>query len=106
MYKRQGINRPDVLQRIGRYVVPKGAPDIPGLEIAGEIVGGDVSGSDFKIGDMVCALVQGGGYACLLYTSISSYDNVAAGRFICMIYGCCFNVFKGAGPFACQNLAQ
>lgn len=58
-----GINRPDVLQRIGRYVVPKGAPDIPGLEIAGEIVGGDISGSQFKIGDMVCALVQGGGYA-------------------------------------------
>ncbi|MCZ4053289.1 NAD(P)H-quinone oxidoreductase [Oxalobacter sp. OxGP1] len=58
-----GINRPDVLQRIGRYVVPKGAPDIPGLEIAGEIVGGDLSGSDFKVGDMVCALVQGGGYA-------------------------------------------
>lgn len=58
-----GINRPDVLQRIGRYVVPEGASDIPGLEIAGEIVGGDVSGSDFKIGDMVCVLVQGGGYA-------------------------------------------
>ncbi len=58
-----GINRPDVLQRIGRYVVPKGAPDIPGLEIAGEIIGGDVSGSQFNIGDMVCALVQGGGYA-------------------------------------------
>lgn len=58
-----GINRPDVLQRIGRYVVPKGAPDIPGLEIAGEIIGGDVSGSQFRIGDMVCALVQGGGYA-------------------------------------------
>lgn len=45
-----GINRPDVLQRIGRYVVPKGAPDIPGLEIAGEIIGGDVSGSQFRIG--------------------------------------------------------
>ena len=58
-----GINRPDVLQRIGRYIVPKGAPDIPGLEIAGEIVGGDVSGTQFNIGDMVCALVQGGGYA-------------------------------------------
>ena len=58
-----GINRPDVLQRIGRYVVPKGAPDIPGLEIAGEIIGGDVEGSQFKFGDMVCALVQGGGYA-------------------------------------------
>lgn len=52
-----------MLQRIGRYVVPKGAPDIPGLEIAGEIIGGDVSGSQFRIGDMVCALVQGGGYA-------------------------------------------
>lgn len=58
-----GINRPDVLQRIGRYVVPKGAPDIPGLEIAGEIISGDVAGSQFNIGDMVCALVQGGGYA-------------------------------------------
>lgn len=58
-----GLNRPDVLQRIGRYIVPEGASDIPGLEIAGEIVGGDVSDSDFKIGDMVCALVQGGGYA-------------------------------------------
>lgn len=63
VHRPAGINRPDVLQRIGRYVVPKGAPDIPGLEIAGEIIGGDVSGSQFRIGDMVCALVQGGGYA-------------------------------------------
>ncbi len=58
-----GINRPDVLQRIGRYPVPKGATDILGLEIAGEIVGGDLSGSRLKVGDLVCALVQGGGYA-------------------------------------------
>jgi NADPH2:quinone reductase len=58
-----GINRPDVLQRTGNYPVPKGASDLPGLEVAGEIVGGDVAGSPFKIGDMVCALVQGGGYA-------------------------------------------
>lgn len=58
-----GINRPDVLQRIGRYVVPEGASDIPGLEIAGEIVDGDVASSGFDIGDRVCALVQGGGYA-------------------------------------------
>jgi NADPH2:quinone reductase len=58
-----GINRPDVLQRTGNYPVPKGASDLPGLEIAGEIVGGDVAGSTFKQGDMVCALVQGGGYA-------------------------------------------
>ena len=58
-----GINRPDVLQRLGHYPVPPGASDLPGLEVAGEIVGGDLSGSTFQQGDMVCALVQGGGYA-------------------------------------------
>ncbi len=58
-----GINRPDVLQRAGAYPPPKGASDLPGLEVAGEIVGGDVSGTDFKIGDRVCALTPGGGYA-------------------------------------------
>jgi NADPH2:quinone reductase len=58
-----GVNRPDVLQRTGNYPVPPGASDLPGLEVAGEIVDGDVSGSGFKVGDMVCALVQGGGYA-------------------------------------------
>lgn len=58
-----GINRPDVLQRMGHYPVPPGASELPGLEVAGEIVDGDLSGSDFKKGDMVCALVQGGGYA-------------------------------------------
>jgi NADPH2:quinone reductase len=58
-----GINRPDVLQRTGNYPVPPGASDLPGLEIAGEIVDGDLAGSSFKKGDMVCALVQGGGYA-------------------------------------------
>lgn len=58
-----GINRPDVLQRTGNYPVPKGASDLPGLEIAGEVVGGDLEGSGFKLSDMVCCLVQGGGYA-------------------------------------------
>jgi NADPH2:quinone reductase len=58
-----GINRPDVLQRLGHYPVPAGASDLPGLEVAGEIVDGDLSGSQFRQGDMVCALVQGGGYA-------------------------------------------
>src|SRR5438067_3210411 len=58
-----GINRPDVLQRTGNYPVPPGASDLPGLEVAGEIVGGDIEGSGFAKGDMVCALVQGGGYA-------------------------------------------
>lgn len=58
-----GVNRPDVLQRKGMYPPPAGASDLPGLEVAGSIVGGDLSGSAWKIGDQVCALVAGGGYA-------------------------------------------
>jgi NADPH2:quinone reductase len=58
-----GVNRPDVLQRTGNYPVPPGASDLPGLEVAGEIVGGDLGDSGLRLGDMVCALVQGGGYA-------------------------------------------
>ena len=58
-----GINRPDVFQRLGQYPVPPGASDLPGLEVAGEIVAGDLADSGFAKGDMVCALVQGGGYA-------------------------------------------
>ncbi|MGI4719283.1 MAG: NAD(P)H-quinone oxidoreductase [Janthinobacterium lividum] len=58
-----GINRPDVLQRLGKYPVPPGASELPGLEVAGEIVDGDLAGTGFAQGDMVCALVQGGGYA-------------------------------------------
>jgi NADPH:quinone reductase len=58
-----GVNRPDVFQRLGQYPVPPGASDLPGLEVAGEIVDGDLSGSGFEKGDLVCALVQGGGYA-------------------------------------------
>ena len=58
-----GVNRPDVLQRTGNYPVPPGASDIPGLEVAGEIIDGDLDGSGFNKRDMVCALVQGGGYA-------------------------------------------
>jgi len=64
-----GVNRPDVRQRQGTYPPPKGATDIPGLEIAGEVaaVGPDVK--RWKLGDKVCALVVGGGYAqyCLAY---------------------------------------
>ncbi|MFJ2991009.1 NAD(P)H-quinone oxidoreductase [Collimonas sp. NPDC087041] len=58
-----GVNRPDVLQRAGNYPVPAGASPLPGLEIAGEIVDGDFSQTTLKKGDLVCALVQGGGYA-------------------------------------------
>jgi len=55
-----GVNRPDVLQRMGLYAVPPDASDLPGLEIAGEVVSG---GKVFKAGDKVCALAHGGGYA-------------------------------------------
>ena len=58
-----GINRPDVFQRQGNYAPPPGASDIPGLEVAGEIVSGHTDGSPLKVGDQVCALVAGGGYA-------------------------------------------
>lgn len=58
-----GINRPDILQRIGSYAPPFGVSDLPGLEIAGVIVEGDFSNTNLKKGDVVCALVQGGGYA-------------------------------------------
>jgi len=58
-----GVNRPDVFQRMGSYAPPPGASDLPGLEVAGEIVGGDLGDSGFNVGDLVCALVQGGGYA-------------------------------------------
>ncbi len=61
-----GINRPDVLQRTGNYPVPPGASDIPGLEVAGVILSGDekaMAMAGFKVGDRVCALVAGGGYA-------------------------------------------
>jgi NADPH2:quinone reductase len=58
-----GVNRPDVLQRMGLYPMPPGAPSIPGLEIAGEVVAlGDAVGR-WRVGDKVCALVAGGGYA-------------------------------------------
>lgn len=58
-----GINRPDVLQRQGLYPPPKGASDLLGLEVAGKIVARAPGADRFKDGDLVCALVNGGGYA-------------------------------------------
>ncbi len=61
-----GVNRPDVLQRTGNYPVPPGASDIPGLEVAGFIESGDAAAlaeAGLAMGDAVCALVAGGGYA-------------------------------------------
>jgi len=61
-----GINRPDVLQRKGFYAPPPGATDIPGLEVAGVLVDGDaaaMAAAGYQLGQSVCALVAGGGYA-------------------------------------------
>ncbi|MBS3912033.1 MAG: NAD(P)H-quinone oxidoreductase [Hydrogenophaga sp.] len=61
-----GVNRPDVLQRTGNYPVPPGASDIPGLEVAGVVESGDaaaMAAAGLAVGDRVCALVAGGGYA-------------------------------------------
>ncbi len=58
-----GVNRPDVLQRKGSYPPPAGASDLPGLEIAGEVVAMGAGVGRYAIGDNVCALIAGGGYA-------------------------------------------
>lgn len=58
-----GVNRPDVLQRKGAYAPPPGVSDLPGLEVAGTVEGGDLDGGGWQHGDRVCALVAGGGYA-------------------------------------------
>jgi NADPH2:quinone reductase len=58
-----GVNRPDVFQRRGRYAPPPGASDIPGLEVSGVIEAAGPGVTDVRVGDAVCALVTGGGYA-------------------------------------------
>jgi NADPH2:quinone reductase len=77
-----GINRPDVLQRKGLYPVPPGASDIPGLEVAGVVVSGDsaaMTAAGFQVGDRVCALVAGGGYAQLCVAPVAQCLPVPAG---------------------------
>ena len=77
-----GVNRPDVLQRMGHYPVPPGASDLPGLEVAGEIVSGDAAAmaeAGFEVGDAVCALVAGGGYAELCVAPVAQCLPVPAG---------------------------
>ena len=68
-----GVNRPDVSQREGKYPPPKDASDLPGLEVAGEVVALGEGAARYALGDMVCALVHGGGYAqyCLAHETIA-----------------------------------
>ena len=58
-----GINRPDILQRQGLYPMPPGVTQVPGLEVAGEVVAVGAEVTQFKLGDKVCGLTNGGGYA-------------------------------------------
>jgi NADPH2:quinone reductase len=77
-----GINRPDVLQRAGAYPPPPGAPEWPGLEVAGTIVAGDAQAmaqAGLQLGERVCALVAGGGYAELCVAPVAQCLPVPAG---------------------------
>jgi putative PIG3 family NAD(P)H quinone oxidoreductase len=77
-----GVNRPDVLQRMGHYPVPVGASDVPGLEVAGVIESGDAAAwavAGLKVGDRVCALVAGGGYAQFCVAPVAQCLPVPAG---------------------------
>ncbi len=77
-----GVNRPDVLQRKGAYPAPAGASDLPGLEVAGTIVDGDAAAlaqHGFALGDRVCALLAGGGYAQFCTAPVAQCLPVPAG---------------------------
>jgi len=74
-----GVNRPDALQRAGLYAPPPGASDLPGLEGAGEIVALGAGVSDWSVGDKVCALLPGGGYAQYVTTPAAHCLPVPAG---------------------------
>ncbi|HEY3049098.1 MAG TPA: NAD(P)H-quinone oxidoreductase [Polaromonas sp.] len=109
-----GVNRPDVLQRTGNYPVPPGASDIPGLEVAGEIVGGDagaMAAAGFKVGDRVCALVAGGGYAELCVAPVGQclpvplgFSDVQAASLPETFFTVWSNVFERAGLQAGETL--
>lgn len=74
-----GVNRPDVLQRAGLYAPPPGASDLPGLEGAGEIVALGAGVSTWRVGDKVCALLPGGGYAQYVRTQAAHCLPIPAG---------------------------
>ncbi len=102
-----GINRPDVLQRRGAYPPPAGASDLPGLEVAGVIEAGDADAlaqAGLKLGDRVCALVAGGGYARYCVAPVGQclpvpdgLDDVAAASLPETFFTVWSNVFDRAG---------
>src|SRR6476659_8818862 len=98
-----GVNRPDVMQRMGLYPPPPGAPDIPGLEICGDVVALGQGVTHWKTGDRVMALVIGGGYAqyCLAHEShalpASGLDPVHAAAIPETFFTVWHNVFERGG---------
>jgi putative PIG3 family NAD(P)H quinone oxidoreductase len=105
-----GVNRPDVLQRTGNYPPPPGASDIPGLEIAGEVVEVGAGVTRFKAGDRLCALVTGGGYAeyCICDERAAlpypdGYDAVQAASLPETFFTVWQNVFLRGGLTAGEN---
>jgi NADPH2:quinone reductase len=98
-----GVNRPDVMQRQGLYPPPPGAPDIPGLEIAGEVVALGNGAKRWKLGDRVMALVVGGGYAeyCTAHEShalpMGALSAVEAGAIPETFFTVWHNVFQRGG---------
>ena len=99
-----GVNRPDLLQRAGHYPPPPGTTDIPGLEVSGQIVRVGAEVKEFAVGDEVCALVAGGGYAqyvavpvvqCLPIPATLSVEE--AGALPETFFTVYFNAFQRAG---------
>lgn len=105
-----GVNRPDVLQRKGAYPPPPGASDLPGLEVAGTLVGGEPP-AGLKLGDRVCALVAGGGYAELCVAPAGQvlpvpkgWSDIEAASLPENVYTVWQNVFRIAGLKAGETL--
>jgi len=106
-----GVNRPDVMQRMGLYPPPKGAPDIPGLEIAGTVAACGDGVTRWKLGDPVVALVVGGGYAqyCLAFADHAlpippGLSPVAAAAIPETFFTVWHNVFERGGLKAGETL--
>ncbi|HVL42232.1 MAG TPA: alcohol dehydrogenase catalytic domain-containing protein, partial [Brevundimonas sp.] len=106
-----GINRPDLLQRLGRYPAPPGAPDILGLEVAGEVDQIGEGSTRWAIGDRVCALLGGGGYADLAVvdarhalpvpTGVDLIQAAALPETVCTVFA---NVFEAGALKAGETL--
>ncbi len=106
-----GVNRPDISQRQGRYPPPPGASDLPGLEVAGTVVALGPDASRFKIGDQICALVHGGGYA--EYVAVHQSNALPVPRGLTLVEAAAIpetfftvwvNVFEMAGLKAGESL--